>query len=195
MDNRERILAVTLDLFSEKGYDAVGVQEIVSKAGVSKPTLYYYFGSKRGLLDSLLKYGFDKLMDSLNPAIEEGKRDIQNSLYLVARAFLDYASENSKFFFFMLSLMYSARGGEPYQAVKPYLHALYMNIIALFDEAAHQLGNMNGRQEQFAIVFIGMLNQAAFSFSEKNDMDSGDHRLTDKQIHGLVNQFMYGIFS
>ena len=30
-----------------KGYDAVGVQEIVDTAGITKPTLYYYFGSKR----------------------------------------------------------------------------------------------------------------------------------------------------
>lgn len=49
MDNKELILKSALDLFYAKGYDAVGVQEIVDKAGISKPTLYYYFGSKLGL--------------------------------------------------------------------------------------------------------------------------------------------------
>ena len=50
MDNRELLLNTALELFHAKGYDAVGVQEIVEKAGVTKPTLYYYFGSKLGLL-------------------------------------------------------------------------------------------------------------------------------------------------
>ena len=50
MDNRELLLNTALELFHAKGYDAVGVQEIVDRAGVTKPTLYYYFGSKLGLL-------------------------------------------------------------------------------------------------------------------------------------------------
>ncbi|HIZ64719.1 MAG TPA: TetR family transcriptional regulator, partial [Candidatus Blautia pullicola] len=45
LDNRELILNAALDLFYARGYDAVGVQEIVDRAGVTKPTLYYYFGS------------------------------------------------------------------------------------------------------------------------------------------------------
>ncbi len=54
MENKENILKCALDLFYAKGYDAVGVQEIAEKAGITKPTLYYYFGSKYGLLETLL---------------------------------------------------------------------------------------------------------------------------------------------
>ena len=39
MDNRDMLMQVALDLFYSKGYDAVGVQEIVDKSGVTKPTL------------------------------------------------------------------------------------------------------------------------------------------------------------
>ena len=49
MDNRETILETALDLFYTRGYDAVGVQEIAERSGVTKPTLYYYFKSKYGL--------------------------------------------------------------------------------------------------------------------------------------------------
>ena len=62
MDNRERILQCALELFYAKGYDAVGVQEIAQKAGITKPTLYYYFGSKYGLLETLLTKHFTVLM-------------------------------------------------------------------------------------------------------------------------------------
>ena len=43
MDNRARLLDCAQDLFAARGYDAVGVQEIVEAAGVTKPTLYHYF--------------------------------------------------------------------------------------------------------------------------------------------------------
>ena len=55
MDNRETILETALDLFYTRGYDAVGVQEIAERSGVTKPTLYYYFKSKYGLLEQLRK--------------------------------------------------------------------------------------------------------------------------------------------
>ena len=65
MENRERLLEAALSLFYEKGYDAVGVQEIVEAAGVTKPTLYYYFGSKKGLLEAVLQKNFRVMEEQL----------------------------------------------------------------------------------------------------------------------------------
>ncbi len=55
MDTRETLLAKALSAFASRGYDAVGVQEIVDAAGVTKPTLYHYFGCKLGLLRAVLE--------------------------------------------------------------------------------------------------------------------------------------------
>ena len=46
---RARLLETATELFAEKGYAGASVREIVEKAGVSKPVLYYYFKSKEGL--------------------------------------------------------------------------------------------------------------------------------------------------
>lgn len=46
---RGRLLKAAVELFARKGYAATGVQEIVAACGVTKPVLYYYFGSKEGL--------------------------------------------------------------------------------------------------------------------------------------------------
>lgn len=40
--NKETITEIAIKLFSEIGYDAVGVQQICEKAEITKPTLYYY---------------------------------------------------------------------------------------------------------------------------------------------------------
>ena len=69
MDNKEKILQCALELFYARGYDAVGVQEIAETAGVTKPTLYYYFGSKKGLLETLLETEYAVLRQALESVI------------------------------------------------------------------------------------------------------------------------------
>jgi AcrR family transcriptional regulator len=43
------------EIFDRKGYATASVREIVEHAGVTKPVLYYYFGSKEGLLLAILE--------------------------------------------------------------------------------------------------------------------------------------------
>jgi len=52
---RQRLLLAATDLFAKKGYAATTVREIVAAAGVTKPVLYYYFGSKEGLYLELME--------------------------------------------------------------------------------------------------------------------------------------------
>ncbi|MCA8917902.1 MAG: TetR/AcrR family transcriptional regulator [Planctomycetes bacterium] len=48
------ILREAATLFAVRGYDAVSVREIVHAAGVTKPSLYYHFGSKAGVAQALI---------------------------------------------------------------------------------------------------------------------------------------------
>ncbi len=52
-------------LFAERGFDATSVREIVEAAGVAKPTLYYYYGSKDGLAQALLTLPLSELAATL----------------------------------------------------------------------------------------------------------------------------------
>ncbi|ACH40998.1 transcriptional regulator, TetR family [Citrifermentans bemidjiense Bem] len=61
---RERLLFSALTLFNEKGYAAASVREIVEKAGVTKPVLYYYFGSKEGIYLELMETSY-QILDSM----------------------------------------------------------------------------------------------------------------------------------
>ena len=59
-DTRDRILETALRLFCERGYAAVGTQEICEASGVLKGSLYHYFGSKLEVaLAALKSYGED----------------------------------------------------------------------------------------------------------------------------------------
>ncbi|HET6957423.1 MAG TPA: helix-turn-helix domain-containing protein [Vicinamibacterales bacterium] len=52
---RERILDTAYDLFSHRGIHAVGVDELVERAGVAKATLYKHFPSKHALVLAFLE--------------------------------------------------------------------------------------------------------------------------------------------
>jgi AcrR family transcriptional regulator len=64
-------------LFAARGYDATPVREIVEAAGVTKPTLYYHFGSKEGLAQALVTRPLTRLLESLLRAIREEPEPIR----------------------------------------------------------------------------------------------------------------------
>ncbi len=52
---KDRILDSALSLFSEKGYDGVGVDLIAENAGIKGPSLYKHFKGKEEILDALIE--------------------------------------------------------------------------------------------------------------------------------------------
>jgi AcrR family transcriptional regulator len=46
---RAQLIEIGREVFAERGYGATSVEEIASRAKVSKPILYSHFGGKEGL--------------------------------------------------------------------------------------------------------------------------------------------------
>ncbi|MEN0068484.1 MAG: TetR/AcrR family transcriptional regulator [Myxococcota bacterium] len=64
---RNKILEEAVRLFSRNGYGSTSVRELAEAAGITKPTLYYHFGSKEGLFEALVDHhleGFEQLVDN-----------------------------------------------------------------------------------------------------------------------------------
>ena len=149
------------------------------------------FGSKYGLLETLLTKHFTVLNEELERAsFYEG--DVGATLYNIASAFLDYAMRNYKVYALLMAMFYSAKENEAYRAVKPLVKKFYSQIVHFFDAAEHELGNMNGRQEQFAIGFIGLINHYILLAC---DREGRPQQISEEKKRALVKQFMYGIYS
>ncbi|MDN5618752.1 MAG: TetR/AcrR family transcriptional regulator [Kocuria sp.] len=69
-----RLFESAMVIMSEKGPTATTVEEVAAKAGVSKGTVYYNFGSKKSMVDGLLRYGVQLVLESIEDA-GEGVRD------------------------------------------------------------------------------------------------------------------------
>lgn len=54
-DRRRQLLAAALDELFEKGFAATRMEDIASRAGFSKGTLYLYFDSKEALFEALIE--------------------------------------------------------------------------------------------------------------------------------------------
>lgn len=54
-DARRRVLDTAYELFSRRGIQAVGIEEIISRSGVARQTLYRHFNSKQELVLAALE--------------------------------------------------------------------------------------------------------------------------------------------
>ena len=188
MDNRSLILHCALALFSARGYDAVGIQEIVEAASVTKPTLYHYFTNKRGLLDCLLETHFTEMFIGLYKAADYHV-DLTLTLENIARSYFSYAKENPAFYRMQLSLYFAPPDSEPNLAVAHFnleQHQAFENVFSL---AVKEHGNMRGRHREYAAAFMSMINAYIALFL------NGHIELTDRLVYQSVHQFMYGIFA
>ncbi len=65
------LLAAALELFVERGYAATRLEEVAARAGVSKGTLYLYFGSKEDLFKAVVRDTIVPLIDKLRRGAEQ----------------------------------------------------------------------------------------------------------------------------
>ena len=74
---RDRILDAAEDAFAEHGFDGASLRHIVTRARVNLATVYYYFASKQGLMEAVLKRRFGPLreeqLDGLRQLEEQEK--------------------------------------------------------------------------------------------------------------------------
>jgi len=64
-EKRGRILAAAMDIFGERPYDQVKIEDIAERAGVGKGTIYEYFVSKEDLFAAVLEAGFNEYFMAL----------------------------------------------------------------------------------------------------------------------------------
>ncbi|HPO48933.1 MAG TPA: TetR/AcrR family transcriptional regulator [Spirochaetota bacterium] len=188
MDNKEKILDIALRLFSSKGYEGTGIQEIVDKAGITKPTLYYYFGNKEGVVSAIIDKYFIPFLNDLR-VFTKYEGDVTLSLTNLIRLYFDFAAKNRVFYKFNLSTTYEIKESVAYKIVKPYHDEMYSSINKMFFEASNQHGNMKNREKEYTLSFMGIIN--VYTLLIIND----EIEISEDLIYRVVRQFMYGIFS
>lgn len=90
---RQEILAAGLELFSEKGYHNVSMNEIAQRAEFAIGTLYKFFKNKQDLYRALMLQQADRSVEALTKAVE-GPEDEVEKLRNYVRAKRQFFHEN-----------------------------------------------------------------------------------------------------
>ena len=80
-NRKAQIAAAAAEAFSERGYHAVGIDEIAAKVGISGPALYRHFPTKYALFVYTVNNLTQALLDASDPAVHgnENPREQLNS--------------------------------------------------------------------------------------------------------------------
>ncbi|NTW03210.1 MAG: TetR/AcrR family transcriptional regulator [Oscillochloris sp.] len=187
-DNRAHILDQALQLFAARGYDGVGVQEICVAAGITKPTLYHYFGSKRGLLTALVQERTATFRADL-AEVTAYAGDLPKSLERVALTYFAFATREPLLYRLLIALWFIVPESEAFQVVLTMNEEQQRLVEQMFERATVDHGNMRGRHRIYAATFIGTLNTYA------GIALNGYGKLDAEAMYQVVRQFSYGIYS
>lgn len=129
LDTKNRILEVSLDLFSQKGYSSVSIRDICGKVGIKESTVYYHFKNKQDIFDVLCE-SFTNVTYAIPQefAVEMAKvTTVQEQEFIfVCQTFLNDYLMNEKVNKFIRMLIIE-------QGTNPGAAALYHKV--LFDDA------------------------------------------------------------
>lgn len=154
---KERLLTAALELFTSKGYAAASVREIVAAAGVTKPVLYYYFGSKEGAYLELMRGPFARFEAILDDCRHRRGSVAAGLLELCDRTFLLFV-EQLNVVRLMYAIYYGPPQGAPFFDFEAYHLKLHELVRDMVGEGIRTGELGDGDAADMGWVLIGALN-------------------------------------
>ena len=204
---RQTILMRALELFSAKGYEGVSVNELTEASGITKPTLYYYFGSKEGLYEAVCQLFYNQLNELIaeNAAYKPNPKvyseDVHRTLTKVTRAYFSFAKTNEAFYRIILANLSMPSSSAVFKIVEKYHFTQFDIIENMFRNMAKTHGNLRGKSQMLSWALIGTINSyVGLSFSgalrtRAQGEVSKSLAVNDRTVAEIVHQFMHGIYA
>jgi AcrR family transcriptional regulator len=156
---RDRLLSGATSLFASKGYAATTVREIVERAGVTKPVLYYYFRSKEGIYLDLMREPFRRFTAIVEETLLETGSARERLFRLCLRAY-DIFIENIDAARVMYSIYYGPPQGAPFIDFDAYHHRFQEAVLQVVREGVRDGEFRRVNLDDAVLAVIGPLNVA-----------------------------------
>lgn len=185
IDNKERITRIATELFAYKGYNAVSVQEVCEKAKVTKPTLYYYFTNKKGLLEYITDTYGNELISSIKEALLY-EHDFIKSLTKVLKSEIQFAKQNKDYFSLHLSLLNSPEDSEEREVYKKKIYKIRNIYKEFFILSSNEFGNMRSKEILYSEMFHNIVISTSMMIAKRQIPDD------EKTIYQIIHSAVYG---
>ncbi len=180
-----RILDAALTLFAERGYEATSTREICELAGITKPTLYYFYENKEGIYRALVR----SAMAEFVAIVQEGLRtpgDFRQKIKKTAELTFEHTNRRPRVFRFVFATVYAVNS--PFATST---HEDYQRIAAMVvgaADAAVKAGELTvGDNHVRTLVMMGAMAEAT-----SNWLLLGQPKLTRKLADSIVDTLFNG---
>lgn len=183
-ETRARILRAAREVITERGYEAASFQAIASRAGLSRPTMHYYFHTREDIHECLVAEAYSIVADCIVQAKRENTLLKQLSAFVSATHGSGFADRSMLQFIIAARLEFhrspSLRGspGPVVSAIQDFYGSMVEDAIAR--------GEIPEDTDPAAVVnmllsmLLGMGFYAGFIF------DSNNVSMIAKQLHRLM---------
>ena len=183
----QAIMEAAVRLFSERGYNGVSVREITEAAGITKPTLYYHFGSKEGLCRAIV----ESVIREKNAIEERCLALVDSSLKQIgalARAKFRSARDNSHVVKFLTEFLLGPDSSNLLREID--VECSWKNGPFVRGIVAAQKDNLI-RRDLSPLLIAGVL-EGALDRHVLAYVHFGEPELTDELADSIVNLIVYG---
>jgi TetR/AcrR family transcriptional regulator len=157
--SNDRILLKALALFSDKGYDATSVREICEAAGVTKPTLYHFYGSKEGVYRAIVEGALERFRSDLVSALQE-EGPLRERMVRTARAYFAATTQDPDLARFILALIHHPPRSAPETDFLGFYRSVLELFAAIVEDAVARGEIAPGPTAVRLLVFMGALGEA-----------------------------------
>jgi TetR/AcrR family transcriptional regulator len=188
--HRDQVLAVALELFSERGYHNVSMQEIAQRAEFAIGTLYKFFRNKEDLYKALIMDHVNKFHTALMKALEEGEDEhskLMNFIRVKGELFMSSVRVIRLYFAETRGVSFNIKAG--LEADIHRMHREFLERLADVFRSGIKKGVFRKLDPKaMAISLDSLTNAFLFSWSEE-----ADGMPYEKNIQSIKEIFFKGI--
>ena len=151
-ERREQLIRVGRQLFADKGYEAVTVEEVAAEAGVSKPLVYEHFGGKEGLYAVVVDREMNDLLGRIQTALAPDRPKVM--LQSVVLAWLDYIATETEGF---RVLVRDSAPGVAEGSFASLLRDIAARVAGKLAEEFDRRGYNKRQADMYAQMLVGMV--------------------------------------
>lgn len=153
---RDRIIHEATRLFAMRGYARTSVREIVEAAGVTKPTLYHYFGSKGGLFEAVVEHYVGRWAAEMEAAVA-GEGPVVGRLRSWMRSAMALVTKSPEVMLFLVRARFATTEGGPEIDFACFHEREFANLFCLIQEGISRGELRDHDIEDSACALIGMM--------------------------------------
>jgi len=183
----QHIARVAAGLFARQGFDATSVREIVEAAEVTKPTLYYHFGSKMGLAEALLARPLEALAVTIEAIVDQGP-DPRLAITRLIGAHFHFCQENPDRARLAYAVLFGPLSSSLGGMLGPYADRLDQLLNLAVDRLidSRQIAGDDETRHGFTSALRGQIVIRTVDYLYRNES------LPDELPNRLVNQIIQG---